>query len=72
MQSSTVIYYCPSRQDDATVSCPLGITYNLNFPKVEVEVLWKSSIKIPLLQGFHLRPEAGRFVRSFAIPRPVL
>ena len=23
-------------------------------------------------QGFHLRPEAGRFVRSFAIPRPVL
>ena len=25
-----------------------------------------------LMQGFHLRPEAGRFVRSFAIPRPVL
>ena len=49
MQSSTVIYYCPSKQDDATVSCPLGITYNLNIPKVEVEVLWKSSTKIPLL-----------------------
>ena len=26
----------------------------------------------PLRQGFHLRPEAGPFVRSFAIPRPVL
>ena len=25
-----------------------------------------------LFQGFYLRPEAGRFVRSFAIPRPVL
>ena len=27
---------------------------------------------VGLYQGFHLRPEAGRFVRSFAIPRPVL
>ena len=25
-----------------------------------------------LMQGFHLRPEAGRFVRSFAIPSSVL
>ena len=25
-----------------------------------------------LYQGFHLRPEAGRFVRSFVIQRPVL
>ena len=30
------------------------------------------SKKILFSWGFHLRPEAGRFVRSFAIPRPVL
>ena len=29
-------------------------------------LIWK------YIQGFHLRPEAGRFVRSFAIPCPVL
>ena len=49
-------------------------TNYINYMQLKITIKSNLRKRGPLCygQGFHLRPEAGRFVRSFAIPRPVL